>query len=73
MAQTDPDDPIVSMSIRLPRSQVDALQAIADERVVGRHLIVRRAIDEYLSNMMPVDIDTEPPRMREEWTGDDET
>jgi len=43
-----------SITVRLPDALVARLDAACDERVVGRNLIVTRAVEHYLDRLPPL-------------------
>lgn len=44
-----------AVALRLPRSLVARLDQVCDERVVGRNLIVTKAVEEFLDRLPPVE------------------
>lgn len=64
-APNTPDAATISTSLRLPRDLADRLDAIAEERLVGRNLLIVRAIEEFLDVLPDVAESTTPPRLHD--------
>lgn len=50
------DETRVTTAIRLPESLHERLRSAADEREVSVNYLVVRALDDYLSRLLPVDV-----------------
>lgn len=50
-------DDLVHVTVKLPRELVDRLDAECEARVVGRRLVVAKAIESFLDQLLPL----EPP------------
>lgn len=49
------EDRIVSTGIKVERSMLDELQKAADERCLGRNLLIRMAIRKFLDELIPIE------------------